>query len=413
MQIRLNKYQSDIFDDSNRIVEVAAGRRSGKTTLSRIMAMQRAKRGNQLIYYYAYTHSLVETLFFEPLIELLPKHWIKHVNKHGKFTIDLVNGSRIVATGIQQYDNRLRGSGINYAICDEAADFPKEFFTRVLYGSLSDKKGDLLVIGKPKGRGNYFYDLSRDPKTSYHHFTTIDAGFVDNEEIDRARYLLDEKSFRQEYEASFEVLSNTVYYNYDSKCISEQGFMRNANTYLCFDFNVNPMSCIINQEITPDVWHVTKEFVIANSNTIETCEIVDNFLQANEFSGTLKATGDYTGSSRKTVSSNTSFSDYTYIDKIFMKYKGYSRRTMKVMSVKDRVLALNARFKNSLGECHQYVNREYAPKLHTALIKLETDTNKLGYMIDGRSEYSHPTDALSYHAYNLYPIFYKQATIGI
>ena len=411
MKIKLNKYQTALYHDDARIKVVVAGRRCGKTTFALIDAIKQASKPNQLIYYYAYTHSLAETLFFEPLMRLLPRHLITRVNKQGKFTIDLVNGSRIVATGIQQYDNRLRGSGINYAICDEVADFPQDFFTQVLYPSLSDKKGSLLCIGTPKGRGNYFYDLYSDPKSSTYTFTTAQAGFVDEEEIDRARYLLPLKVFKQEYEASFEVMGNAVYYSYDRACHIEQAFIPDATTYLCFDFNVDPMSCIVNQQLSEGVWCATKEFIIPNSNTNEICEIIELYLKENEFSGELRVTGDYTGNARKSVGAITSLTDYVIIDEVFRTYRGYRRDTMKVLSARDRVLALNARFQNSKGDIHQYVGYD-CPKLHQGLIKLEVDASKRGYMIDGRDIHSHPTDALSYHAYNLYPIFASTITIN-
>src|SRR5579871_3094238 len=110
---------------------------------------------------------------------------------------------------------------------------------------LSDRNGKALIIGTPKGR-NHFYELAQraksEPGWSYRSYTTLAGGRVPREEIEAARRDLDDKTFRQEYEASFENYAGLVYYGFErEKNVAPQTY--NPLTYLCWalDFNRNPM----------------------------------------------------------------------------------------------------------------------------------------------------------------------------
>jgi hypothetical protein len=82
---------------------------------------------------------------------------------------------------------------------------------QIIRASLSDKKGDSLFIGSPKGR-NHFFDLymqGLDDSENYDnefkswHFTTADNELIDPKEIDAAKRTLSSFAFAQEYLASF------------------------------------------------------------------------------------------------------------------------------------------------------------------------------------------------------------------
>jgi phage terminase large subunit-like protein len=75
----------------------------------------------------------------------------------------------------------------------------------VVRASLSDRQGDALFIGTPKGR-NHFYDLfhMEDSHWKSWHFTTADNPLIPPEEIAAAKRSMSTFSFRQEFQASFD-----------------------------------------------------------------------------------------------------------------------------------------------------------------------------------------------------------------
>lgn len=89
----------------------------------------------------------------------------------------------------------------------------------MLRPTLSDKHGRALIIGTPKGY-SAFYDMymlgqKGVPDWASWQFPTISSPFIPESEIEAAKNDMDEKSFLQEYCASFEVMSGRVYYAFD------------------------------------------------------------------------------------------------------------------------------------------------------------------------------------------------------
>jgi hypothetical protein len=85
-------------------------------------------------------------------------------------------------------------------------------------------------------------------------------------------------------------------------------------------------------------------------------------------------------------------------------------KTRRTKTVKDRVQALNAMFRNALGEIKMYVNPYKCPKLHKDLINVEWSES--GFKLNSTNkDLTHASDALSYFAYNYYPAHYKISEI--
>jgi hypothetical protein len=218
-------------------------------------------------------------------------------------------------------------------------------------------------------------------------------------EIESAQRQLDVRTFKQEYEGSFEKIGGIVYYSYSIENNKYIEFEQNRDTYLLFDFNVNPMTCIINQNIGNGEYCTVKEFVHRNSNTESTSLAVDEYLKKNNFQGSLEVTGDATGFSQK---SSATSSDYQIIENIFKNYKNYQRKT-KRSSIRNRVNALNSLLKNAKGEIRQYINPDKCPYLVKDLQRQEWKDNNIE-LDDKGGKIGHRTDALSYFALNYFPI---------
>ena len=75
------------------------------------------------------------------------------------------------------------------------------------------------MCGTPRGYGNWSYNLftkaDTDPEWASFKYTTLEGGQVPANEIEQARNDLDERTFKQEYEASFVNYAGQIYYNFD------------------------------------------------------------------------------------------------------------------------------------------------------------------------------------------------------
>ena len=396
--IELTKPQSVIFNDNSRKRIAITGRRFGKTYLILVMILVAAMRANANIAYVAPTFSMANKLMWLPLKRYIPRDWVRNKYETAPRVMYLKNGSVITLHGAKNYDN-IRGDGITDAFIDEVQDTKEELYTEVLNPQLAQTQGNITMFGTPKGVYNWTYPYITKDEWSYHTYTSLDGGWIDPKEIEAARRELDERTFNQEYLARYETMSGLAYYAYSDANYSDIKFDKSRDTYLCFDFNVDPMTCAVNQKVSDGKYCFTKEFVMPRSNTEDTSKHIASWLQSQNFNGNLQVTGDNAGTYRSTTSRRT---DWYIIEQIFKNYNGYAKRIRRTNSIRERVSALNAMFKSMSGEHMQYVNRAACPVLHNNLIM---QTNKAdGTLEDNGGKIGHITDGASYFAMNYFPL---------
>lgn len=395
-QIVLNPKQREVVKNNSRFISVVAGRRFGKSYLSAYkMAICGLTQMNKNIVYLAPTFQMAKRIMMPVLLEIIPFELIKSISK-SDLIIELKTGSKIYLGGSGNY-NAFRGIGTDFAVLDEVADIQKEAWTEVLRPSLSDRQGAALFIGTPKGKSNWFYDISTNPNYLNYHFTTLDGGYVAIEEIESAKSELDSRTFKQEYEASFESFSNTAYYSFNEKSLTDITFKNDAPTYLCFDFNAGekPIACILVQEQDGKLI-ATNEFSFQYTNTETLCTIVNDFLKQNNFQSSITITGDWSGKRRE---SSASSSDYDIIEYHFKNYNNYKEMLRVTLSIKDRVASLNSYLQAYDGTQRLFINKDMK-KLINDFYKVEFKENGM-QLEDKNPMLTHLSDAISYLTYNL------------
>jgi hypothetical protein len=400
IEMKLKPDARKIFKEmqDSRFVVIVAGRRYGKTHLITYDLIWNAlKYPNYNFCYVAPTYKMSKNLLWNKLLEFLPKEAIKTINKTD-LLIRLWNNSTISIYGAKSYDS-IRGEGFHFVYLDEAAYIPAEAWTEVLRQTIATTEGKARFISTPNGKSNWFYDLFLDDSIKSYQRTSLDGGWVPAKEIESAKKHLDEKTFRQEYLASFESTGNTVYYVYSPDNYTRREFDTSLRTILAWDFNINPLSTIIIQEFEQNKWAAVKEFVIPNQSTQAQCEIIKDFLIESNFTGDLEITGDHTGHSFNTKAAR---SDYNIIEYYFKNFRGYRLQTKPTRRQKDRVNATNGMFRNFNGEISLFVNPAACPKLDKDLKITEWKPN--GSEINKSEGISDPSDALSYFPFNYYPI---------
>jgi hypothetical protein len=79
-------------------------------------------------------------------------------------------------------------------------------------------------------------------------FNSLDNPLLDPEEVEEARRTTDPRTFRQEWEASFEALKGRAYYAFDRKVhVGDVALEPSLPVCVSFDFNINPATAVICQ----------------------------------------------------------------------------------------------------------------------------------------------------------------------
>ena len=387
--------QQTIANDPHRFICVVAGRRFGKTHLSIRQLCYHAREPDRNVWYVAPTYRQAKQIVWRKLKHKLQDlRWTKRVNE-SELSIELKNGSLISLKGADNADS-LRGVGLDYLVMDEFADIDPEAWYEVLRPTLADKEGGAMFIGTPKGLGNWAHDLYNMPTeqpeqwVSYQ-FTTVDGGNVKPEEIEAAKRDLDERTFRQEFMATFETYAGRIYYSFDRKnnVVSIEDHPRDM-IYVGIDFNIDPMSAVIATR-TGDRLYVFDEIRMFSSNTQElVAEISARYPKAKVW-----AFPDPASRQRKTSAGGAT--DLT----ILQNAQYIVKCPLSHTPVRDRINAVNSRLCDSTGDKHLFIH----PRCKYTIEGLERQTYKEGTtQPDKDSGYDHQMDALGYLVDYLYPI---------
>ena len=417
LEIRLKLAQMKVFTCEKRFRVLVAGRRFGKTYLALLELLRAACAPNRMVWYVAPTYKQGKRMAWNRLKQLTRPYWASRPNETD-LNITLKWGSVIALRGADQYDS-LRGEGLDFVVLDEYASMHPACWTEVLRPALSDRVGGALFMGTPQGF-NHFYDrydrAQMEADWAAFQFTTEQGGNVSTEELANAARELDERCYRQEFQASFENLGQgRAYYAFErSGNVLECRYHPGVPLIWSVDFNVNPMCSILAQRVGETVY-VLEEIVLPDSNTPAACEA---FLHRTQHlweteSVTVQIYGDATGDSRNTAASRT---DWKIIRDFFNVKKAALGASIRVGSsnppVKDRINCVNARLCNSLREHRLLIDprcRQLIRDVEQVAWKTDANGNPLVELDKSDPMRTHTSDALGYYIASAFPM---QAKVG-
>jgi hypothetical protein len=348
VSLSLHPKQMEVFKSRARFRVVVAGRRWGKSQLSKVLIIKFARMPKRKIWYVAPTYKMAKQIMWNDIKDTIPTKWIKSVNET-HMAIVLLNGTRIELKGADKPDS-LRGVGIHFLVLDEFQDMSEETWYKVLRPTLADTGGHAIFIGTPKAY-NLLYDVFKKGQDALAvargeweswQFPTITSPFIPKAEIEAARADMDEKSFNQEFNASFEVMSGRVYYPFDRNVhVGQYPFNPTLPIWVGMDFNIDPMSTVIFQpQPNGEVWAVD-EVVLYSSNTEEICDELDK--RYWKYQKQITIYPDPAGGQRQHARGET--------DLDILREKGFKRikYRRKHPAVADRVNAMNRMLKDANG----------------------------------------------------------------
>jgi hypothetical protein len=388
MKITLTKPQHKVSSSKKRFRVLVSGRRFGKTYLCITEMMKYASKVKQNIWYVAPTFKMAREIVWSQLKEMLYSfNWIENVNESNLTITIKKTGSKISLKGCENYDG-LRGSGINFLILDEFADIDEKAWTEVLRASVADTQGDVLFCGSPKGYGNWAYRMymkgQEENEWDSFQFTTLQGGMVSQEEIEQAKQDIDIRTFRQEFEGTFENYAGAVYYNFHPvDNVKKKDIDWTKPLHIGLDFNVDPMSASVAQ-IDKDIIHFVDEIVIYSSNTDEMVQEVKD-----RYGSKMKIFMYPDPACRQRKTSAGGRTDLTILQNAGFNVKC----KLKHSPVRDRINAVNSRLKDSNGKRYIYVN----PSCKTIIKGLQRQIYKENTNIPDKAEgFDHMNDSIGY-----------------
>lgn len=408
---KFHKHQALVHKTPSRFKVVVAGRRWGKTSFSRVELILEALKGaDKLVWYIAPTYAMAHDIMWGPLCASIPRSYLTKKPNDTKMTITLKNGSMIQCKGSDKPD-RLRGRGVDYAVLDEYEDFKANTWEEVVFPTLTDRRGAALIIGTPKSFNQlhklYLKGQSIDPNDSdwsSWQFPTASSPFIPKSELIAAQRNMDERTFNQEFLASFETMTGRVYYPFDRHAhVGDFPFDPANYIIVGQDFNVDPMCSVILQ-IKPngDLWAVD-EIVLSQSNTQETVQEIER-RYFRLFPNRVLIFPDPAGGNRSSARGES--------DVQIFREKGITRihYHKKHPFVADRVNAVNARLRSADGTIRLRIDK----RCRNLVASLEQTIYKPNSReVDKSLGTEHIADALGYPIEFLFPMKHRLALMGV
>lgn len=276
----LHDLQFQIFNDPARFVIVAAGRRFGKTVLAIVKMLTAAlARKKALIWYVAPTYKQAKMIAWKMLLEMTPKNLIVKKNEVD-LQVTLINGSEICLKGADNEDS-LRGVGLDYVVLDEYGTMKPNVWQEIIRPMLTDRASPALFIGTPKGK-NHFWELFIKGQRKENNFSSYQAPSATNpylprSEIKDAEAVMNERFFRQEYEASFEDYTGLIWpeFKHDTHIIDEFEIPNWYETISALDVALSGTTAALNAAIDDDGnIFITKEYYEQNKRASEVSDII-------------------------------------------------------------------------------------------------------------------------------------------
>lgn len=262
--LRYHEGQNNYMNSCARFNVLPCGRRSGKSerakrklVIKALEAMDAIRKGtwpwhNARFFAAAPTFAQAKRIYWSDLKAMIPAKFLAGKPKESELIIPLKHDVEIHVLGMDKPE-RFEGSPWNGGILDEYGNMKAEAWGANIRPGLSDRQGWCDLIGVPEGRNHYYdkyLEAMADKTGEWAVFTWPSSDILDPVEIESAKRMLDELTFRQEYEADFVSFSGRAYYNFDAALHVSKALTYNPHAPLifCFDFNVSPGVAVVLQE---------------------------------------------------------------------------------------------------------------------------------------------------------------------
>lgn len=418
--LRYHPEQSRLWQSKARFKVVPAGRRSGKTEIAKrhlVLSLWRDRThrkpwADPRYFAAAPTRDQAKRIWWSDLKRMIPASWLAFPPLEGELKIVTKWGSELHVVGMDK-PQRMEGSPWDGGVLDEFNDLKPETFELSVYPALADRNGWCWLQGVPKRMGPSAAEYKRryeraargeDPDTEA--FTWRSADILPAHVIEHARANMDPKSFREQFEASWETAGGAIYDQFTKANVRPCKYNPDKVIYVGSDFNVNPMAWVLMHIYEKKRIEVFDEIYLRDTNTQRTLDHLFEKYQAHKAG--FKFYGDAAARQRHTAAVQ---SDYLLIlaDPRFRKLRRAVRYRRSNPAQADRYAAVNAKLCNAAGERNLFID----PKCEHLIADLEACYIKPGTREAATGgDLTHPSDALGYPVHMLFPIRVMTNSVG-
>lgn len=381
-----------------------AGRRSFKTEIGKRTVVSSALgESGESFFLGAPTRDQSKKIFWDDVKKMSPKFFTKTVSD-SELYIRYINDSELWVLGFDKPE-RFEGKRWRGGMLTEFPHFKSSAWDETIMPALRDTKGWCILEGVPQGAGDRYQELceyakiSGDKEWADYQWSSIDV--MDADEVLKEKARLDERTFKQEYEGSFETYEGRVYcyYNSDVHCV-EKEFNPSLPITISCDFNKDPCIWVFGQE-TKNYSYEFNEICQRNTDTWKMCNGTKDKL-TTLFGDKVRAHkiifyGDYTSAKTRDVSAIASSWEIIRGEfrqwNVEFKLKGNPR-------VMDRVNAFNSRLRTADGQTHWGHSKN--------CIELRKDMERVDWEMikkeTGTGDRTHASDAVGYKINYEYPV---------
>jgi hypothetical protein len=389
----LHPGQLHVINTARRFNTLKCGRRWGKTKLSEELLLCPDYPDNGAL-------NGFPVAYFAPTYKMLMDVWramtnivydITESKSETEKRIELFGGGVIDFWSLED-PNSIRGRKYKRVVMDEVevARNLKEGWQNVIRPTLTDLKGDAWFLSTPKFGSTYFKQLAKidNPEWMNWSFTTYDNPFMDRKEIDSARDQLDEATFRCEFLAEDVTLAvNKFIYNFDPKKHIQKGLQSipHLPIILSFDFNTEPITCLVGQHDGLEKVLILDEYRLMNSDIEELClRVLSDY--GNRM---LLVTGDASGQNRTALKRDLNY--YKIIKQVLRLGMGQFKLPAANPPIKNTRVLCNS----LLGRHTYYLFSDRVPYLVMDIQECEVDEH--GQIDKGKDKHqSHLLDCWRY-----------------
>lgn len=425
---------SDLLNCKYDTIALTGGRGSGKTQhVIRAVLLAMAQTKRRVCFFRETKDTVAESLMAEA-ISIIEEDFPNKGFSSTKDEINHLNGSKIFYKGLKEINlaaiENLKGiaSSTDIFVIDEGQTISKAVLD-VLIPTLR-KKGSILIVMYNRIKNDLpleealflDYPTLTAPQGTFYtevNYTVLEEkGLLSTRFINRANLL--KKIKPKEYEAIYlnkapDESDRAVVKNFTKDNIVDCQYVDDLPLHLTWDFNVDPMSCILAHKTKDKIFYFD-EVVLENSTTQQTIDEV--IRRYPKHKSDIIINGDASGDNRSTQSE---YSNYIIIRNALKKHYPSTKIKFDIParnpSIMDRILAFNQMVYNDNGERNLFVS----PKCERLLYNVKNLMFKIGTFVVDVPTYSqiktnpllkfleHPYDAASYLAWFYFPI--KRAKI--
>ena len=398
----------DAVHRGRRFPLVPAGRRSGKTERFKRFLVKQANRVVGPYFAAAPTNPQAKKIFWQDLLDLSLSSTHKKAPNISEQIIFMNNGSELHVFGLDK-PQRIEGIPWKGGGIDEFADTKEGGWESNIYPALNtvnptdpDYQAWCWLLGVPEGL-NHYYDLCEKAKSGISdeyevfHWMTEE---IFPEMAARAKKIMSEKQYNQEFRAAFETAGGRIYENYGPHNYTDQVIQPHEQLHWMHDQNYTPLSSSVGV-IRDDSLYLLDEIVLISAVSKQSAlEFVEKF-KGHE-NKKVMIYGDPAG---RAGEKHGHMSDYNDIEQVLSENGWQFERRVKLAhpAIKDRQNAVRAKIQTANGEVSLYVNPKTAEWSHKGLATVQLQTGST-FQEDQKNQYQHITTAIGYCVDYLWPV---------